>query len=306
MTYVMGIDGGGSTVRVAVTSPDLTICGQSKGSTANPNLIGRDAAAATIRGAMRVAASDAGVSLYEISAVGIGVAGAEAAHSEAWLRGVVGGVLPDVPVYPSSDSEIALVGAHGERRGLLVLAGTGSLALGINAAGKMVMVGGWGYAIGDEGSGYWIGREAMMAAIRHDDGRGPATSLTASLLERLNLTEVRAMLPWFYQEGVSRTKEVATFAGLVLEHAEQGDVVAKRIVEQAAFELVLAARAVMLRLEMEPLPVAFTGGLLSGPNALTRLLCELLGLDGVPTPRYAPVIGAAILALRVAKKEASE
>ncbi len=298
MSIVVGIDGGGSTVRAAVVDDALIVRGQARGGTANPNVAGRAAAAQTIQSAVRAALAEACIAAEQIAAVGIGVAGADRVHSEAWLREVAAGVLPGARVVPSSDHEIALTGAHGERRGILVLAGTGSLACGANAAGEYVKVGGWGYLMGDEGSGYWLGSMALRAVARSDDGREPPTSLTPALLARLALPEARALTGWLY--GAPRTAEVAALAGLVLAHAAAGDRAARAIVETGARELALAARAVRLRLGMESLPVAFAGGLLAEPNPLTRLVCDELGLAAVPVPRYPPVVGAALLALRAA------
>lgn len=298
MRTVIGIDGGGSTARAAVVDQGLAVLGQARDGTANPNVAGREQAALTIQAALRAAIMDAGLSPEQIGAVGIGVAGADAAHSEAWLREVTAGVLPDVVVVPSSDHEIALTGAHGERRGILVLAGTGSLACGANAAGDYVKVGGWGYLLGDEGSGYWLGLEGLRAVVRAADGRGAATSLSAALLERLGLPDALALIAWLYRAAVPRNAEAAALAALVLQQAEQGDTAASSIVEAAANELAQAARTAQRRLNDEPLPVAFAGGLLAEVNPLSRRLCQLLGLEAVPAPRYPPVIGAAILALR--------
>lgn len=299
MTCVIGIDGGGSTVRVAVVDEALTVLGQAKGSTANPNVAGRTRAAETIQAAVRATLAESGLSAEHITAIGIGIAGADVVHSEAWLRDVVTGVLPSALVVPSSDHEIALTGAHGERRGVLVLAGTGSLACGANAAGDYVKVGGWGYLLGDEGSGYWIGLEALQAVVRAADGRGAVTSLSAVLLESLGLPDAPTLISWLYRSQKPRNADIAAMASLVLEQAGLGDMIAQNIVEAAARELALAARTVQHRLNREWLPVAFAGGLLAEANPLSTRLCDLLGLETIPTPRYPPVIGAAILALRL-------
>ncbi|MBA3874037.1 MAG: hypothetical protein H0X30_33305 [Anaerolineae bacterium] len=297
MTYVMGIDGGGSTVRVLVVTPDLQVIGEAKGSTSNPNLVGREVAKQTIQSTVREAVAAAHLTTDQIASVGIGIAGGEASHSEAWLREVVAGVTPHAEIVPSGDHEIALVGAHGQRKGILVLSGTGSLACGVGSTGDYVVIGARGYLLGDEGSGYWIGMEGLKAAIRDDDGRGRHTKLTNLFLEKFGLPNVEAIVPWLYHTGISRTKEIATFAGAVLDQSEYGDLVAADIVLRAAEELALAARAVNYRLRMEALPVAYAGGLLAFANPLSLKLCELLGLSELPQPRYAPAIGGAILAL---------
>src|SRR6185295_15071152 len=107
----------------------------------------------------------------DLSGAGVGIAGASVIHSEDWLREVFSTIMPGVPFVPSSDLEIALVGALGERRGVLVLAGTGSAGFGINLAGQSLQVGGWGYLLGDEGSSYWIGMQALQMLTRLADGR---------------------------------------------------------------------------------------------------------------------------------------
>ncbi|MCA0452890.1 MAG: hypothetical protein LCI00_02815 [Chloroflexi bacterium] len=296
MIYLVGIDGGGSTVRVVVTGSDFTILGEATDTTANPNIVGREVALQTIQAAIQRAVAAANLTLEDISAVGIGVAGADSSHSEAWVRAVVQGVLPAAEVAPSSDHEIALVGAHGQRRGILVLAGTGSLASGVGASGEYVLVGGRGYLLGDEGSGYWMGMEAFKTVVRAYDGRAPETSLTALLLAHFNLPDVPAVIPWLYHSGISRNKEIAGFAGTVLQQAEQGDPVSTDIIRRAAEELALSVRALRHHFDMEALPIAFAGGLLTVENPLSLKLCQLLDLPDLPRPQYPPVIGAAILA----------
>ncbi len=286
-------------MRVIVASPDLKILGESKGPTVNPNLVGRPAALKTIQTGITEAVASAGLTLDIIGGVGIGVAGAEASHSEAWLREVIVGILPQAQVAPSADHQIALVGAHGEHRGILVLAGTGSLACGAGSSGDYVVIGARGYLLGDEGSGGWIGMEGLRAAIRGEDGRGLATSLTPILLEKLGLKDIEALVPWMYHSGKSRTPEVAALASAVIMQAEQGDMVAKSIISRAVDELALAVRAVNFRLKMEPLSVAFAGGLLSSQNLLSMMLCERLGLETIPVSKYPASIGAAIMALQL-------
>lgn len=295
MAYVMGIDGGGSTVRVVIVNSALTIIGQSQGAGANPNIIGQDAAARTIQRAITEALTDAGLSPGQVMGVGIGVAGA--AQHQPWLRRVVVEAMPYAQIAMSTDYEIALVGAHGRRRGVLVLAGTGSLAYGVNSAGHSALVGGWGYLLGDEGGGYWLGMQGLRAAVRMADKRGPETSLAPAILDALHLSQPREITHWLYEAGSSRVQEVGAFAPLVLEHAEKGDRIAGEIVTTAAQELALAVRAVFYQLKEEQLPLAFTGGLLSAPNPLTELLCKLLGLEAMPKPRYSPSVGAGLLAL---------
>lgn len=294
---LVGIDGGGSTVRVVVAAADLTILGQAEGGPANPGAVGRAAAAETIRGAVRAALAAAGVAPQDVEAVGIGVAGAAASHSAAWLRDVVAGVAPGARLVPSADYEIALVGALGARRGVLVLAGTGSLAYGVNACGRSALAGGWGYLLGDEGSGYWLGLQGLRAVAAAADGRGPATALSAALLGALDLAEARELIGWLYhQAGQSRVQPIARLAELVLQAAARGDPVANELVVRGADALAQAARAVMRVLRMRHPPIAFAGGLLGAANPLSEALRARLDLPARPVAQYPPVIGAVLLA----------
>lgn len=293
---LVGIDGGGSTVRVVVTTADLTLLGQAEGGAANPGTVGRDTATVTIQNAMRAALHAAGVPRERVAVVGIGVAGAAASHSAGWLREVVNGVTPGARVIPSADYEIALVGALGRRRGVLVLAGTGSLAYGVNARGRSALAGGWGYLLGDEGSGYWLGLEGLRAVVRAADGRGPQTALSAALLEAVGLPSARDLIAWLYRADVPRTPEIARLAEPVLAAATNGDPAAQALVARGARELDRAARAVMRALSMRRPAIAFAGGLLSAPNPLSDALCARLGLPALPVARSSPAIGAALLA----------
>lgn len=293
----MGIDGGGSGIRIVIVTPDLAICGQSEGPTANPGIVGAETAAATIQQTMRAALDAAGLAADQIAAVGIGIAGAAAYHSADWLHRVVAAMTPQARIVPSADYEIALVGALGQREGVLILAGTGSLAYGVNAAGQTALVGGWGYLLDDAGGGYWLGVRALEAVARAADGRGPATTLTPALLAALALRQAQDLIAWLYRADAPRTREIAQLAPLVLDQAEAGDPVAQGIVAKAGDELALAAQTVIRRLDMHAPPIAFAGSLLTGDNPLSRALCTALGLAALPAPRYPPAIGAALLAL---------
>ncbi len=297
MTYVIGVDGGGSNVRVVVVTPDLRIIAESQAGTANPNVAGREQAAATIQAALRQALEPAGLSPSDIAAAGLGIGGAEPSHSAEWVRSVARVVLPTSRLVVSHDSEIALVGAHGERRGILILSGTGSLSCGVGAAGEFHLIGGKGYRLSDEGSGYWIGMEGLRAATRDLEGRGRRTALTPLILTQLELAGEGDLVPWLYHSGQTRVREIAALARLVLAQAEQGDWVALDIVERASAELALLLRAIQHRLHMEPLPIAFAGSLLTHPTPVSRQLCARIGLADIPPQRHPPTLGAAILAL---------
>lgn len=131
------------------------------------------------------------------------------------------------------DSTTSFLGALGDRHGAVIAAGTGVVTLAVGPQ-KITRVDGWGYIMGDAGSGYWIGREALDAAMRAYDGRGPATALTDA---------VRAVWPdlsqayMALQSDENRVRIVASFAAQVARLASEGDDVALNITRRAASEL---------------------------------------------------------------------
>lgn len=292
---ILGIDGGGSNLRAAAVDDALTVLAQAGRGTANPSSIGREASAALIQDAIRevIAALPAAEPIH---AVGIGVAGASPEYADAWLRATVAAALPDTPVATGSDIEIALVGAHSARRGVIVVAGTGSVAFGVNEAEQAAIGGGWGYMLGDEGGGYWLVIEALKCLTRWSDGIDPAgEALAQRFMAHLNLSRTHELIPWLYRQPPP-IREVAALSGVVLEAADAGDPEAARIVEAGAEALKALVEALIRRLEMHNPPIAFGGGLLTTDNRLSRALASRLDLPEIPHARHPPVIGAALLA----------
>lgn len=296
MTYLMGIDGGGSNLRIVITDLNLMVCAECRAGTVNPSVIGQKETSKIIQETMREAMQQVGLSAVDIAAVGIGIAGASANHSKDWLIEVVSGVLPNSIISPSSDIEIALVGAHGKRQGILILAGTGSVAFGVNAEGKSVQAGGWGYLIGDEGSGFWVGREGLRAVAQAEDSRGESTILSEMIFDKLALKQSTELIQWLYGLDKPPVKLIAGLARVVLEAAEADDSVARKIIDRAAQYLADYGVAVQKQLDMHHENIAFAGGLLETQNMLSNRLRELLGLSEFPQAKYSPVIGAALLA----------
>jgi glucosamine kinase len=290
MRYFMGIDGGGSRLRVVIVDETLNVVAQSQGGTANPNVIGHNEAAQLIQNTIREALVS--INPADLAGVGIGIAGASAVHSADWLYQVVQPVTPGARVIPSSDIEIALVGAHGEREGILLLAGTGSVACGMNGD-NTVQVGGWGYLLGDEGSGYWIGLQALKVVTHAADGYITPTAFTGDVLDALSLEKPSDLIRWLYR--IPRNREIAVLAPLVMQHTST-DITAGQIITTAAHHLSQMAQLVIQRLKMDLPQIAFAGGLLEMDNPLTQHLCRLLDLPSLPVSRYPPAVGAALLA----------
>ncbi len=299
--YFLGLDGGGSHLRTALCDDAMRPLVQREYGPANPGGIGQAAARERIHTAITETLAQADLSAEAVAAVGIGIAGLAAEHSAEWLASAAWAALPNSLVALSSDAEIALVGALAQRLGIVILAGTGSAAYGVNRQGEALLIGGWGYLIGDEGSGYWIGREALRLLARVADQHPALPSemesrLPARIMAELGLTTPKAVVKWLYHQSGSRVAEVAQLAEIVLAVAAAGDQSAALIVEAAAVALAELTRTIQRQLGDPTLPIAFAGGLLERDNRLSRRLSSMLQLPAIPHPRYPPVIGAALLA----------
>jgi N-acetylglucosamine kinase-like BadF-type ATPase len=206
-------------------------------------------------------------------------------------------------VLAEGDPPAALASGTFGGPGIGLIAGTGAVALAENARGERIARGGWGYLVGDEGSGYWIGMRGVQAAARALDGRGPATVLTERVLAFYGETDLRVVASRIYGFELERP-EIAALAPVVLEAAGEGDQVAARIVDTAAEELVLLLEAVVraadLADERERVIVA-AGGVMRPGNRLWERLADLIArrIPGfrLIAPPFPPVIGAFVLAL---------
>ncbi|HEY8530717.1 MAG TPA: BadF/BadG/BcrA/BcrD ATPase family protein, partial [Limnochorda sp.] len=214
-------------------------------------------------------------------------------------------LFPKAEVMVVHDGVAALLAGTLGEPGVLLLAGTGSLALALGPDGREIRAGGWGYLLGDEGSGYWIGREAIRAALRAEDGRGPATSLTRRLCRAAGVERVSDLVGPVHRGEWSRAR-IAGLAKDVLEAAVQGDEVARAIIDSAARELALLVRAVLDRAEflasLDPVPTVTAGGLFRMGEAWLARVERALAREA-PRARLAgrveePVVGAAYLALK--------
>lgn len=298
----MGIDGGGTGLRIAITDGDLHVI-RGVGTTAsNPNLVGHDRAQAHIRASIEDCLQQAGLDPQAIHAAAIGIAGASATHSRDWLIATVEPVLPDSLLVAASDLEIALVGALAKRHGALLLAGTGSAAFGISPAGRRLQIGGWGYLLGDPGSAYWIGMQVLKQMTDcHDsalqgDQTGTGDALFDLVLQALGIARTRLILDWLYQSPSPPATRIADIAKITLDLAQDGNWRAINVLQRAAIQLVRQTRMLIRRLGYPDADIAFAGGLLDKDNLLSQDVARRLGLTRRPVAKHPPVVGAALLA----------
>jgi glucosamine kinase len=309
----VGVDGGATRCRAMVLDRDGRQVGGAEGPAGIVTVRAATAAAAIVAAVVRDAVrdalradigddvGDAGTS-PPVARLVAGLAGAGRADARDAARSalVATGIARAVEVL--GDSEIALDDAFDDGAGILIVAGTGSMALGRKASGReapQARAGGWGVVLGDEGSGWWLGINGLRAVARATDGRGPATTLTRILLDALSLPGPAAMISRV--DGASKG-EIAALAPLVLRAARDGDAVARQLADDAAGELAAAAAAVRRALDPWPEPptVAGAGGLIAPDGLLRDRVAGALGDHGlVFDPReVVPARGAARRAWR--------
>ena len=203
------------------------------------------------------------------------------------------------------DALIALSGATAGQPGLIVIAGTGSIAFGRNAGGKTARAGGWGYIFGDEGGGFDLTRQALRAALRAEEGWGPPTRLRDMLIEATGSPNANDLLHRFYTTDFPRPK-IASFSKLIDQAARDGDQVAADILHNSAQQLASLAGAVRTQLFQpgESARVAYIGGVFRSERLLERfrLLVELEEGNRLGPPELGPAAGALLEAFRSAGK----
>lgn len=274
---LIGADVGG-TKTLAAVSVDGEVVGRAEGMGAAVRPGRALASAATIAETVRRALALAGELHGQVLVVGAAGAGraTEARELQQALRGE--GVADRVIV--TTDIAIALEGALGSRPGIVLSAGTGSIAIARDASGAEHRAGGYGWQMGDEGSGYAIGRAALGAVSRAADGRGAETLLSTRLLEATRCDDFDALVRWTAAAG---PPEVAALAPHVLAAAAAGDATARAIVHYAAEELASLILHLRRKLGEGALAVALTGGLLADPTIREPLEARLRSEGVEPT-----------------------
>jgi len=298
----VALDGGGTKTACLICDEQGRITGSGLGGPINVNFVSEETASQSLHEALEKARLDAGLPPDAEVAV-LAVAGPV---PTAIADGVARQHFALRELLRVGEGEAALLAVQpwlDIRVGVTVDAGTGSLAMGMNAAGEKAGAGGWGSLLGDEGSGYWIGLEAMRAAVRASDGREEPTALDAVIRAALSVQDLHEVIPLVYRGGLGR-REIATLAPMVAQAARNGDIVAARIMLRAARELALMARVVIKRLHMEQEEFAVVpfGSVFKASDLLLppfkRLIKAVAPRAVIVMPEHEPVVGCLVAGLQ--------
>jgi len=304
--HVLGIDAGGTKTVCLLADDRGNILAEARGPGANLHVAGELEVEKVFHEVMEEAIGDLDITP---SAICLGIAGVDREDEARTVRAIMRRLGHKSRVVVVNDALIALVAGARDAPGVVIIAGTGSIVYGRNASGQAARAGGWGHMVGDEGSGYWIGREAVAAVMRAADGRGPATRLSDDILAHFSINDVSRLPRIVYDREVPRMS-VAALGPIVEGAAAVGDAVATRILERAVDELVLGALSVANRLEMRGDEFTFylAGGVFkvvpSIAIVLPQRLVEVAPRCQVQLLEEEPAVGAVWLALAEAREGA--
>jgi N-acetylglucosamine kinase-like BadF-type ATPase len=298
MKLFLGVDGGQSGTTALVGNENGRVIGIGRGGPCNhvSGPEGREKFMRVVGQVIRDALGERDRAHFESACCGFSGGPAD---KDALMRELVSSEKYSI----THDGLIALVGATGGAPGVVTIAGTGSFAFGRSAEGRTARAGGWGYVFGDEGGGFDIARQALRAALRSEEGWGPATALRDALLNATGAKDANDVLHLFYTPEFPRDR-VARLAKLVDEIAQSGDSVARDILNGAAQSLATIASAVRQQLitKDQPVCVSYIGGAFRSEMLLARfrMLMELDDGNRVAAPMYSPAAGALLEAYRIA------
>src|SRR3954451_17510097 len=268
--HVLGIDAGGTKTVCQLANENGEVLAEARRGGANLQAVGELEVEKVLHEVMDEVIGDGDITP---AAICLGIAGVDRVEDAATVRGIMKRIGYKARVLVVNDALVALeAGAPGEP-GVVVIAGTGSIAYGRNSRHEAARAGGWGYVLGDEGSGYWIGRAALRAVLRQADRRGPVTVLTDLLLNHFEVAAPSELIHQVYNKDLKPTA-IAALASCVQAAFSQGDGVAIGILRGAAGELETFALSVARRLDLVGHPFAFilAGGIF---RAVTWLQDEL-------------------------------
>lgn len=280
---IIGIDGGGTkTVAWLASTPDNwqkampVILGRGVSGPANQRAVGPAIARDNLDAAIEAAFADAGVPRMTVAAACLGLAGADRESDRRMVEDWADAARVAGNVEVVNDAIPLLHVDSGNGIGVALIAGTGSLAWGRNSNGQTARCGGWGYLFSDEGSAFGIGREVLRAVSVAVDGRGERTRLVTDVLTFLNLTSPQEIVTAVYSHEVPRAV-VANVAFLAFSAASQDDVVARKILQNAAQELAGMAAVSAHRLSLQShLSLSMTGAvLLQNPDFCEQVIAEI-------------------------------
>jgi N-acetylglucosamine kinase-like BadF-type ATPase len=308
MKYLIGMDGGGTKTDCLVTDIEGNIILNCTGGPVNIMIMEMSKVFETLFSLLNQCKEKSTTEFINFQSVVLGTAGAgrksDAERLEKGFKEFLKLKGIHLNFFVESDARIALEGAFSGKDGCILISGTGSIMFGKDLNGRIHRVGGFGRMIGDEGSGYIIGRKGLNSVAKYFDGRGDHTILTKLLAEKFGIDSAEKLINGIYRHN----PDVASVAPLVIEAAERGDLVCSSIAEEECEELISHILAMGKKLNVQELKLALIGGIIASNNFFSKLLrnkIESLAYKvKLQEPEFPPAMGAVLIAKEKIKEPA--
>lgn len=304
--FVLGIDGGGTKTIGLLCDMDGRVYSRAVVGPTNPNSLGYERVEEEIQSLLDTIKEQAPQQFSQLASFFAGMSGVDREEDKARMSKLFQKYLPAVcQIQVDNDAVNALYSGTLGKPGVVNISGTGAITFGIGAQNTRARVGGWGFLLGDPGSGYSIGNRAVKAVFDEHDGLGEKTILSNSILTHFQLQHAPGLIPIIYD--MKRAREtMASLSRLVVEAAEQGDNVAKNILHLAGQEMAASIRTLILKLykdgpNQEEVPVVLTGGVYNNAEWFVPSIESNLQFQHIKTkvilPELPPVAGSIIAAM---------
>ncbi|HPD66546.1 MAG TPA: BadF/BadG/BcrA/BcrD ATPase family protein [Ignavibacteriales bacterium] len=301
MNYYIGIDGGGTKSHLVLTDENLNVIAENRGGPTNFLIIGKETVAKTIVDLINNTVKQAGINYDDIKGIFIGTTGAGRKNNADDLKNAIEQYAKSqgftyYKLGVDSDARTALEGAFAGGPGSILIAGTGSIMFGKDANGNIHRIGGFGRWIGDEGSGFSIGRKGFIAVAKEFDGRGSETMLTKLLKSKYGIENSDILINKIYAENF----DIASISQDVIECANRDDHVCQQILKEEATELFWHVVSSLKKLQLKELTISLIGSLLTNDNYYSKCFRDMtyknLPQVTIADPIYNPAIGAVLMA----------
>ncbi len=300
--WYVGVDGGGTKTEIAVSHADGIPVKTVLYPTCSYRSIPMEEAISRVVNGIRECLDSAGVSLADCAGCCVGMPSyGENQENDKIIMAKMEKVLAPMPIYLVNDGEVGWAGSLACEEGIHVVSGTGTIAFGRDKNQTFDRSGGWGYFMGDEGSCYWVGLEAMHLFAKQADGRVPRGALYDIVTKAFDLKDAYQLIDIAMADFVTHRDRVADFQRYAMQAALAGDESVNAVYEAAADELASLVKALQTRLEfsMERIPVSYSGGLFCSEELILKPLrarVEALGCE-LQTPKRSAIEGALLLAM---------
>ncbi|MBK7104556.1 MAG: ROK family protein [Ignavibacteriae bacterium] len=307
MKYFIGIDGGGTKTKCVLCDENLKIICSTQSGPSNFLTIGTEIVSQTILDLIKKCCDEIKISTNELTGIVLGTTGAGRESDADKLKNAIINSAKNQNLLLNnfevvSDARIALEGAFSGNPGSILISGTGSIMFGKDANGIIHRVGGFGRLIGDEGSGYSIGKKGLNQISKYFDGRGKETLLQKLVEENFNISDQSKLISKVYNNELN----IQDVAPLVIQAANNDDL-CRNILDEETNELLLHILAMTKKLNCEEMKIVFIGGIITNESLFSKMLKEII-LTFLPKVKiqdseFPPEIGAVIMAKKFSEQK---